>query len=81
MDREYKRCVCKKVSVQGHTIEEHSKFGTIVVHTNTIEGFWSEFRSKLHWSRGWPAAYMSYILAEFMYRKGRMSPLIALQIE
>lgn len=64
LNREYRHYVCKKVPVQGHTIEElyevnDKTFGKIIVHTNTIEGFWSESKSKLHWSRGWPAAYMS----------------------
>ena len=86
LTRNYRHYVCKKVPVQGHTIEEpydvvDRKFGRISVHTNSIEGFWSEFRAKLHWSRGWPATYMPYILAEFMYRKERMSLLVALQIE
>jgi ISXO2-like transposase domain len=86
LNRRYRHYVCKKVPVPGHTIEEpwevnDSKFGKIMVHTNSIEGFWAEFRAKLHWSRGWPAIYMPYILAEFMYRKEGISPLIALQIQ
>lgn len=85
LDETYHHYVCKKVPVQGHTIEEpydviDSKFGKISIHTNSIEGFWSEFRAKLHWSRGWHVNYMAYILAEFMYRKQQQSLLFALQI-
>lgn len=51
LSRDYRHYVCKKVPVQGHTIEEpyevaDAKFGKIIVHTNSIEGFWSEFRAE-----------------------------------
>jgi hypothetical protein len=86
LDTKYHHYVCKKVSVPGHTIEEpyditDKKFGKISIHTNTIEGYWSELRAKLHWSRGWPATYMDYVLAELMYRKKNIPLLTALEIK
>jgi len=51
----------------------------IEVHTNTIEGLWAELDSHVHASRGWGAAYMWAVLAEFMYHKARFDFLVALQ--
>ncbi len=45
----------------------------ITVHTGTIEGVWSQLRAMLHVSRGYPAHYISLVLAEFMYRKAHRS--------
>lgn len=43
----------------------------INVHTGTIEGVWSQLRSILHVSHGFPRDYVPLVLAEFMYRKSR----------
>ena len=51
----------------------------IEVHTNTIEGLWSELDSHIHASRGCGATFMWAILAEFMYHKLRVPFLAALQ--
>lgn len=40
----------------------------VAVHTNTIEGYWSQFRTWLHASHGWPADYLPLVLAECMFR-------------
>lgn len=42
---------------------------TLQIHTNTIEGTWSQLRDMIHHSHGFPPSYLPPILAEFMYRK------------
>jgi hypothetical protein len=48
--------------------EQQTRVGTIVVHSNTIEGYWSQFRRRLHDSHGWPAEYIPLVLCEHMFR-------------
>jgi hypothetical protein len=38
------------------------------VHTNTIEGYWSQLRTWLHASHGWTADYLPLFLYECMFR-------------
>jgi hypothetical protein len=59
---------------------EHNAHGEIVtVHTNTIEGYWSQFRTWLHASHGWPADYLPLFLSECMYRSLRIPLSVALR--
>ncbi len=51
------------------------------VHTNTIEGYWSQFRTYLHTSHGWPADYLPLYLAECMFRSLHLPLSVALQAE
>jgi hypothetical protein len=51
-------------------------YSPIPVHSNTIEGYWSQFRRRLHDSHGWSAHYLPLILAESMFRSLRI-PLTA----
>lgn len=48
----------------------------LTVHSNTIEGYWSQFRRRLHDSHGWSADYIPLVLAECMFRSLR-TPLTA----
>lgn len=86
LDRDYQHKWCKKEKKGSHSYPltykwTDKKNREISVHTNTIEGFWSHFRAMLHWSRGWNANYIHYILGEFMYRKSGYPFLAALQCE
>ncbi len=51
------------------------------VHTNTIEGYRSQFRTYLHTSHGWPADYLPLYLAECMFRSLHLPLSVALQAE
>ena len=50
------------------------------VHTNTIEGFWSQLRCRLHASHGWEARYLPYILFEFQFRSLNLPVTAALRV-
>jgi hypothetical protein len=50
------------------------------VHTNTIEGYWSQLRTYLHTSHGWPAHYLPLYLSECMFRSLHLSLLTLLQL-
>lgn len=58
------------------TYSAQNDLGTVTVHTNTIEGYWSQVRRKLHDSHGWPAQYLPLVLSEFMFRSLKL-PLTA----
>jgi hypothetical protein len=58
------------------TYNAETELGTVAVHSNTIEGYWSQFRRMLHDSHGWPAEYLRHILSEYMFRSLRL-PLTA----
>jgi hypothetical protein len=48
---------------------EHLAHGRMVtVHSNTIESYWSQLRTWLHASHGWPADYLPLFLSECMFR-------------
>lgn len=49
------------------------------LHTNTIEGYWSQLRTWLHASHGWPADYLPLFLSECMYRSLHMPLSITLR--
>lgn len=42
------------------------------VHTNTIEGFWSDLRLHIHASHGWTAEYLPLFLREAEFRSLRL---------
>ena len=84
LDDNHEHLQCEKHMAFSHSIEDpydHIRFcgEKISVHADTIEGFWSEFRATLHWSRGWDANYLKYILSEFMFRKAGYDLVVALQ--
>ena len=48
---------------------EHRAHGQlVVVHTNTIEGYWAKLRGHLHASRGWKQDYLPLFFADCMFR-------------
>lgn len=49
------------------------------VHTNTMEGYWSQLRTWLHTSHGWPADYLPLYLCEGMFRSLHLLLTVALQ--
>ena len=50
-----------------HMAETHDS-RPYTVHTNTIEGYWSDLRLHLHASHGWTADYLPLFLSECMFR-------------
>ena len=55
LDGNHKHLQCEKHMAFSHSIEDpydHIRFcgEKISMHTNTIEGFWSEFRATIYWS-------------------------------
>jgi hypothetical protein len=75
----------EKVHVFVHVIpvtrfETAGNIGRFQVHTNTIEGFWSLVRLRLHESHGWKADYLPLILSELEYRSLRIPLTVALQV-
>ncbi len=59
---------------------EHLAHGQLVtVHTNTIEGYWSQLRTWLHASHGWFADYLPLFLSECMFRSLHIPLSIALR--
>lgn len=58
---------------------EQSRTGEkIEVHTNTIESYWSTFRTHLHKSKGWPAKYLPLVLCECMFKSLHLPLSVAL---
>lgn len=51
----------------------------IAVHSNTIEGMFSHFRSQWHISKGWPKEYVQFICDEFTFRSLEVSLLVPLK--
>lgn len=60
--------------------EDTEVLETVHVHTNTIEGFWSQVRRYVHASHGWTADYLPLILNEFQFWSRRISLATILQV-
>lgn len=62
----YEHCGAQKYLSPSYAVRPGD--AAVEVHTNTIEGYWSQLRTWLHVSHGWPAHYLPLFLAECMFR-------------
>ena len=85
LDRTFLHSWCKKVHIGTNVYPKHARsetrYGrTYQVHTNTIEGYWSKLRLKLHASHGWEAGCLPKILNECQFRSLGISLTTVLRV-